>query len=249
MFSYLKSLILRYLLWACFFIANSAYAGLSLPSQLVFADQKEILTTLGPGTSSRQLSAPYPLGGYEGFEIGLSRQFISTSNFTEFGDRSASGEDFSYPILTIGKGLFYDIDLFISLVPFAQSKTITHFSTQGRWNFYRAIETPFSLSISGNAGNTTLNNLISIQSYGFDLVGSLYIRDLSLFFGTGFLNSSGVFVGGPYGINKSSETERINIPLTHRILGLDYRFHEYFISAEMDHFETPLYSAKVGMRF
>jgi hypothetical protein len=249
MFSYLKHFLFRCFILSFFLAENSAIAALSLPSQLSFADQKEILTTLGPGTSSRQLSSPYPLGGHEGFEIGLSRQFISTSNFTEFGDRSASGEDFSYPILTIGKGLFYDIDLFINLVPFAQSKTITHFSTQGRWNFFRSKDTPFSLSISGNAGNTTLNNLISIQSYGFDLVGSLYIRELSLFFGTGFLSSSGVFVGGPYGINKSGETEKINVPSSHRILGLDYRFHEYFISAEMDHFESPLYSAKVGMRF
>jgi hypothetical protein len=242
---------LKYLIFTLYFIAtaNFAFAVLSLPQQLTSTDQKEILNLLGPGTSSRQLSSPYPLGGYEGFEIGLSRQFINTSNFTELGDRSASGENFSYPILTMGKGLFYDIDIFISLVPFAQSEMITHFSTQGRWNFYRSKETPFSLSLSGNAGNTTLKNLVSIQSYGIDLVGSFYIRELSLFFGTGFLSSSGVFVGGPSGINKSGETEKLNMLLSHRILGIDYRLQKYFVSAELDHFESPLYSAKVGFRF
>lgn len=231
------------------FLAMQAFAGLSLPEQMTSIDRRQTLEALGPGTSARILSAPYPLGGYEGFEVGISRHFINTDIFQNLGSGVSSQKEFSYPILSLGKGLFYDVDIYVNLVPFAQSETITHFSALARWNFFRFENWPALISLVPQMGTTTLNNSISIENSGYDLIGSLFVDNLSLFFGFGNLTSVGQFIGGPSGTTDSGNTEVEKIASGHSLVGIDLRLKRYFLAGQIDRYTTNFYSLKLGYRF
>lgn len=230
-------------------LSQFVWATFDIPTQLSDKDERDILKNIGPGTAARLLSAPFPLGGFEGLEVGLSRQAIPLDNLQHLGNGTEPQSELSYPILTIGKGLFNNIDMFLSLIPFAQSSSLTHFSSQVRIQHWSSLTSPFIISSAWHAGYSTLKNEINFQNYGFDVLGTFYFRTACLYFGVGTLFSNGRFIGGVDGITKSQDTDIVTATFAHRVLGFDYRINEYFIALETDSYDKPFYSVKLGYRF
>ena len=56
-----------------FFLCGVA-AAFDIPKGLSESDRREIILTLGLNSATKMLDNPYPLGGFSGFEIGLSQQ-------------------------------------------------------------------------------------------------------------------------------------------------------------------------------
>src|SRR5665213_698791 len=104
--------------WICIlliFTGLEAWA-FDIPSGLNQSDRREIIRTLGLNTATKMLDNPYPLGGFSGFEIGLSMELIDIKDIRRLccapgtaGCRNTgySDEDqLRYSRITIGKGLF-----------------------------------------------------------------------------------------------------------------------------------------------
>lgn len=235
--------------------SSPSFGKIIFPTSMDQQDRRRALEFLGPATSSRMLSTPYPLGGWEGFEVGLSRHYVPMSHLKDVDNAFEDQRDIEYPILTLGKGLFYDFDLFLSLVPMIQSEAVNHFSTQIRHQFWQSNEGSLRLSGLLYAGTTTLNNQINMQSYGFDALATLTIDKVSMYLGLGSSFNNGRFIGGPNGIVapqegsvEPSSTAIETITLPHQLVGLEWPIENFFFAIEVDRFKIPYYSMKLGYR-
>jgi hypothetical protein len=230
------------------FFTTLAVAKFKMPAQMNAGDRTTALQILGPATSNRLLSTSYPLGGSHGFEVSLSHHYVPCSYLSELGDKSGSTQDYEYPMVTMGKGLFYNLDLFLSFVPMTQNDFLDHFSTQLRYQFWQSESQLFRLSSLIYAGTSTLNNQMTMQSYGYDIVGTTTIDRVSLFVGVGTSFNNGRFIGGFKGITDSLNTETVTATLAHQLIGVEWPIDDFFIAGEVDRYKIPYYSVKAGYR-
>lgn len=231
-----------------FIVALLSEAKINIPQSMDQKQRRDTLQILGPATSTRLLSSPYPLGGWDGFEVGISRHYVPMSYLSEIDKSLTFQRDIEYPILTIGKGLYYDFDLFLSIVPMIQTEAVNHFSTQIRHQFWQSEESLFKMSGLIYVGTTTLNNQLNMQSYGFDLLGNMTIEKVSIFMGLGTSFNNGRFIGGAQGITDSQKTEVETLTLAHQLVGIEWPIDNFFLAAQVDRFKIPYYSIKLGYR-
>src|SRR5580692_1102541 len=110
--------------WLCLLLTFYAVTAgaFDIPSGLLQPDRQQIVRTLGFDTATKMLDNPYPLGGFSGFEVGLSMEYIDIRDIRTLGcapgsagcrNTSISDEtELRYSRLTIGKGLYDDVDVF-----------------------------------------------------------------------------------------------------------------------------------------
>jgi hypothetical protein len=225
-----------------------AHARFHLPRQLSESDRKTALNIMGPATNPRLLSSSYPLGGWQGLEIGISRQYVPASYLNSLGDQSDPRSDFDFPMLTFGKGLYSNFDLFLSFVPMVQGDSITHASAQVRHQFWQSPKDIFRVVGVLHTGTTNLANQMDIQSYGFNVVGTTTIDRISLFIGLGASSWHGTFIGGNKGVTNSLDSEKATTLMAHELIGFEWPIGNYFVSAEVDRYDSPYYSMKFGYR-
>jgi len=236
------------LLFLFFFTTHSVLAGPLLPAQMDQSKMKKVLKVLGPATSSTPLSSPYPLGGWEGFEVGISKHYLPWSYLSEVDQTVGDQKDLDFHLLTIGKGLFYNFDLFLSIIPIIKSEALNYFSTQLRYQFWASENRIFYLSGIFFAGTSTINNQLNMQNNGLDFLGTITLDRVSIFLGIGRLFSTGRFIGGASGITASQATETERLTLSHQLVGIEWPIGNFFIAAEADRYTIPYYSIKLGYR-
>ncbi len=230
-------------------IPSLSWATIDIPQNLTKSDREESLRILGFGTSNKVLSDPYPLGGYSGLEFGISVSSVPTDELKNLGSKlGAAQSDVSYSSISIGKGLYNNVDVFINITPYLQTIQMSQFGGQLRWSFYQADNLPLSLSLllSGNSSN--IGNQLSVRTIGADVVGAINVNRVALFSGLGSVTSSGDFLGGPRGITDSGYQESESVTGLHILLGVNVRLTDFFISAEVDHYRDTVFSGKLGMR-
>lgn len=228
--------------------SRQAFTKVLLPDQMTQGEMRKVLQILGPATGSTPLSSPYPLGGWEGFEIGISKHYLPWSYLSEVDPLVAEQKDLEYPLITLGKGLFYDFDLFLSITPILKSDVVNYFSTHLRYQFWNSQNKVLRLSALIFAGTANVNNQLNMQNNGFDLIGTITLDRVSIFAGVGSLVSNGRFIGGQTGITASKNTEAERIFLTHQLVGIEWPIGNFFIAAEADRYAIPYYSVKLGYR-
>lgn len=232
-----------------FFSTTVSLAQTVLPRQLSAADRVRALEILGFGTAPKVLSNPYPLGGYSGVEVGLSSEFIQSEDLASLGSKAPSSQEFNFYNLSLGKGLFYNVDTHFYFTPFMQSEKIQSFGGQLRWGFYEARFFPLSLSANIYGGGANFSNLINVTTYGADLIGTVNMDDVAIYFGLGTLRAVGNFVGGADGINDVIESKQEEASATHTLFGISIDFSKIFIALEFDRYVDSVYSGKIGVRF
>ncbi|MEK2689953.1 hypothetical protein AAAA73_12755 [Bdellovibrio sp. GT3] len=231
-----------------FFCAHS-YAATQLPRNLDVGDQNRTLEILGYGSSSKILGDPYPLGGYSGVEVGVSSQFIPVSDLATLGSGTTEKGEMSYYTITLGKGLFYNIDTFVYFSPAIQTEEMQNFGAQIRWGFYEASFFPISFSTMIYAGGANFQNLVNIATTGWDLIGTVNMENVALYFGGGRVRAQGTFIGGSAGITASGNTESRDITDNHTFFGVNIEISKAFIALEVDRYTDSVYSGKLGFRF
>jgi hypothetical protein len=204
---------------------------------------------LGFGSAGKILDDPYPLGGYSGVEIGVSTQFIPTEDLSNLGAGTEDKGELTYYSLSLGKGLFYNIDTFVYFTPSFQSEELQSFGGQLRWGFYEASFFPISFSAMIYAGGANFQNLINITTSGWDLIGTVNMEDLALYFGAGSIRANGTFIGGADGITASTNTEKRDITEDHTFFGVNIGISKAFIALQVDRYSDSVYSGKLGYRF
>jgi hypothetical protein len=231
-------------------LISQSTLGMSLPRNLTVPDQKRALEILGFGTAGKLLDNPYPLGGYSGLEIGLATEYVPIDDLSTLGDTTPDKGELNYYTLTLGKGLYYNIDTQLYFTPFVQGDdSVSNFGGHVRWGFYEAVFFPISFSAMLSAGGSNFSNLINVSTIGADLLATVNIENLALYFGGGRVRAIGTFIGGADGITADQKTVEQDIVEDHSLFGVNIRFDKMFVAFEIDRYTDSVYSGKIGLRF
>lgn len=242
--------MLRILITVFIFVfSTSSWAAMSFPKNLSASDRETALSILGFGTASKLLSSPYPLGGFHGVEVGMTSEYIPLADLAGLGSKSTSKTDLNYFNIMLGKGLFYNVDVFVQFIPMPQDESLSGFGGQLRWSFYETKFMPAALSLVVHGTATNMDNVLGAETTGVDLVGSVNMRDVSLFFGAGQARSVGTFIGGTDGITDTGKTETADVHSPHTIFGISIKMSNVFIALEVDRYVQSTYAGKLGVRF
>lgn len=232
-----------------FFFAFQSYAIKDLPKNLSPADQSRALEILGFGSASKTLNNPYPMGGYQGVELGVSTEFIPLDDLSALGNGSSDKGEFNYYTLTFGKGLYYNVDAFLYFTPALQSDEFQNFGAQVRWGFYEFKFFPLTLSALLYGGGANFSNLINISTFGTDLLATVNIENVAIYAGVGSIRAVGKFIGNAGGITASGKTEERDLVETHTVFGINIGISKMFVAMEIDRYTDTVYSGKLGVRF
>ncbi len=244
-----------------FFLAQSASAVV-IPKDLDRSDRDQVIRLLGLSTSTKLLTNPFPLGGYSGFEVGVSLELIDIRDLAELGVTSTDGDrELRFPRLTIGKGLYNNLDLFLNFAPQTAGSELTSFGGALRYSFYEAQFLPVNVSLNINADHVNVNDQFESTTLGAQLVAGLYIDQFSLYMGVGQLRSSGTFIAGNFAdedvtvnitdpdVNQASKTVDQTVNQIHTMAGVTVHLDDFFVAAQIDRYPDPVYSGRLGMRF
>lgn len=243
------------------FIAVSAEALLELPHDLNKSDRKQMLRTLGFGTTGKSLSNPYPLGGYSGVDIGMAIEVVPTQDLSTLGSSSSRQylSEFSYPKIIIGKGLYSNVDVYVHFIPFSESRGISDYGCLVRWAFFEGTFLPATLSLNLHTNSVNISNLFTNQSSGVDLVAGFNADGFSIYAGTGAVIAKGTFIGGDKGItelepdpatgNMSRPTATEEEYSNHYFVGTTVNFASLYFSFQIDRYVQSIYAVAVGLRF
>lgn len=232
-----------------FVFSWQAPAAMIMPKNLNPTEREAALGILGFGAASKLLSSPYPMGGYDGVEVGVSSEYIPLADVASLGNKSTSRSDLNYLSVTFGKGLYYNVDLLLNFIPMPQDESISGFGGQIRWGFYETKFMPAALSLVFHGAATNFNNLLGAHTSGADLIASVNMRDVSLFFGAGQARSVGTFVGGTNGVTDTGSTEATDVSSPHTVFGISIKMSNVFVALEVDRYVQSTYAGKMGLRF
>ena len=247
----MKPMISRGLFLFILLASATARATLQIPTSLTHDDREQALRIVGLGTGEKLLSDPYPLGGYSGFELGLSLENLPTDTLARLGAKLASPqEDITYPKLTIGKGVYNNLDFFIQFTPYRRVDELTQFGGMVRWGFYQGELFPFSTSLLVHANSSNISNVLITRTYGADLMAGVSVGQVSIFGGAGLMQSYGSFTGGVNGVTASTFSESETVFGFHSFVGANIRLLEKaFVAVQLDRTEVAVISGNLGVRF
>lgn len=235
---------MKYLL-ICLFISFQASAAL-VSSNLSESDRDKVLRTLGNSSSLKILGDPYPLGGYSGFELGLSIETVSTDSFVDLGDGSAGGKLLTYPVVSIGKGLYENLDLFVNFSLFGTENRVGTYGGILRWGFFESKTIPLTLSLSLQSLSNNFDNQITGELYGGMINVGLNFNNSSYYLGLGKVNAQAEFAKE---IVDSPNQEKAESSDTHFKVGAVWHFSPYFVSLELNRYYISHFTGKIGLRF
>ena len=229
---------------------SSAWASLEIPKNLTEVDRTKATEILGLSSATKLLGNPYPLGGFSGVEIGYSTEIISTSELSRLGGKAPSQGETSYQVLSVGKGLYNNIDVFVQFIPETQEEAIWGYGGQLRWGFLQAEYLPAYLTLVISANSTSFQNKVSVVAQSTDLVVGFNVEDVTLYTGLGVVRAIGTFVGGAAnGITDTGNTAQADVSEPHYLAGVNLKVSKAFLAMEIDRYTKATYSAKLGIRF
>jgi hypothetical protein len=214
------------------------------------------------------LSNPYPLGGYSGFEVGLSMEFIDTRDLRRLGCTPNGGScpdyhddsEWRYSRLTIGKGLYDDIDIFFSMMTPLGGVRTSDYGGMLRWSFYQAEFLPINLSLILHANQLNYADTFMDRNIGGELLAGVNVDNFAVYFGGGLLESTGTFIScasgdtcavDPSDVGVNADTHHVSHTVhdTHTVVGFSLHYLNLFTAAQVDRYSDAVYSMKVGLRF
>ena len=241
---------LLFILWSTLAIPFHAWAAIQIPQTMDKTDRTEALRIIGLGSSSKILSDPYPLGGYAGFEAGFSVESLPAEDLGRLGaGLEAPQQDVALPKLTIGKGVYNNVDLFLQFTPYTPQDEFSLYGGMVRWGFYQAATLPFSLSALVHATSINVANKMTTHSHGVDLIGGVNVENVALFTGIGAIEATGTFIGGAANTTDTGVQEKEFVSGTHTLIGAKIGFQKAFIALQVDRYTVTVFGAKFGVRF
>lgn len=238
------------LFFVCILSAKSLFAAkLEIPKSLNSIDRRAALEVLGTGSQLRLMGDPYPLGGYWGIDLGVSRDAIPTSSLSELGTQTSLKKEVGIWSITLGKGLYYNVDAFLNFVPFGQEDQVSSFGGGLRWLFYEMSYRPIYFSLQGGANSASFQNLINFSNQSLEVLASMVQKDLTFYTGLGVIRSTGIFIGGVKGVTQDSTTQLEALSSERIILGVSYRWKDFYGAVQVDRAILANYALKAGYRF
>jgi hypothetical protein len=249
-------------------------AAFEIPKGLSATDRREVVRTIGMNSAPKALSNPYPLGGYSGFEVGYSMEVVNIRDIRRIGCEPGSlgcdnkeysdQSEWRYSRLTVGKGLYNDIDLFLFYMPPTGNVRASDYGGQVRWSFYQAAFLPVNLSAVAYFNSLNFDDTFMNRNLGAELMAGVNVNNFALYFGGGMVNSRGTFIGKDSGgtcrenctvdpsdseLNSTSRTVTDSVSESHTFVGFSLHYQNLFAAAQVDRYRDAVYSAKLGLRF
>jgi hypothetical protein len=235
-------------------LTPSAFGIIQLPKNMTQTDRQEALRIIGFGTANKILTDPFPLGGYSGFDLGLSIENLPTDDLSRLGSRLTTPQtDASYTRLILGKGLYNDVDLYFEFIPYSQKNEISQYGGLIRWNVVRANRLPLSMSFVVHTNTSNISNLVITQAIGAEMVFGLNAGPVAIYTILGQTQVNGRFLGGPTsGITDDGGAQDDRVAGTHIGAGLVIsswsRSFPLYLAFQMDRFNVTVFSGKIGLR-
>lgn len=245
-----------------------------IPKGLNETDRNEIVRTLGLNVATKTLNNPYPLGGYSGFEIGYSIEYISIRDIRRTGcepgtpgcaNKKYSDEtEWRFTRLTVGKGLYNDIDVFFHFIPPIGNGHVTDYGGYVRWSFYQATFLPINISALAQFDQLNFNNTFLNRNLGAGLMVGVNVENFAIYFGGGHIQAVGTFIGkntsgdceanctvdpDDTAVDTYSRTATNKVSTLYTVVGLSLHYDNLFVAAEVDRYHDAVYSLKAGLRF
>jgi hypothetical protein len=258
------------LLLLLFALTTTSARALQLPKGLSKADREEVVETIGMGAATKMLTSPYPLGGYSGFEIGFSLEFIDVRDVNRLGCAVGSpgcantsisdNDEFRFSRLSIGKGIYHDIDIFFQFAPPIGGTNISDYGAAVRWAFYQTEFLPITFSAVVHANMMNLQDDFINQNIGAELIAGITVDNFALYAGVGQIWSQGTFQVGnsgngtvdpsdPDAIQSATGEVTEKTTETHTLVGISLTYENLFAAAEVNHYRDSVYGIKLGVRF
>lgn len=233
----------------CFLFSLFATAKVDLPRNLSSADRHRAVQVLGYGSAPKLISSPYPLGGYKGVEVAVSTEIISLKELAKLGSGSNNDGRMTFNTLSLGKGLFYNVDGYVYFTPFNQNGDVQTYGAQLKWAFYEMKGLPVAFSFMVYGGGANFSNVLDVATLGGDFIVTLTTDLFSVYGGLGNVRAIGKFVGGPAGLTDSATEVTEDIANGHTFLGIHFQYSQFFVAGQVDIYSDTFYGIKVGMRF
>ncbi len=256
LFIYRNSFFSLSALCLALFFSNGARA-FSIPTNLKNSQLTTLSNALGHGTSNKFLSNPYPLGGFSGVELGVGAEFINTSDFSSLGSGSATQSSVEVDRLSIGKGLYGGLDIFLNFIPFSGANEVSSYGASIKWTFFEGQFLPLTLSTLVHYDSINFGDQFMSEDYGADLIAGINVNHVSLYMGGGTISGRHVFSKSILDLTDvannsdlSDNRSLVNVDhQTHGLIGVQTEISNFFLAAEIDRYANPVYSAKLGLRY
>ena len=244
----------------CFLVLLLPFSAkaLELPHNLSKYERQYVVKNLGVASSTKVLANPYPLGGYLGLEVGLSYTYIKTEELSRLGSKNSTEPQLGIADVSIGKGLYDNVDVFFNFSPTNFVSKTSSFGGMVKWGFYQAKFIPLNFSLLVHANTFHLGNQYVNETVGLEVLAGLNVDNIALYVGGGQLHGEGLFVGGSGtdsvldptadDIDASTQTSKEIVGINHIYLGLSINVSELFFAVQIDRYDEPILSGKVGIR-
>lgn len=245
----------RLLFLFIFFGLYQPIQALTIPTGLDKSEVDLVVQTLGLNTSNKLLSNPFPLGGYTGFEVGITFEFINTSDLSLLGNTTTPQDNLTYPRITVGKGVYNNVDFFINFIPFNDKDAISEYGGLVKWGVYQADLLPICVSLIVHSNVINFNDQFTNQNFGVELISGIYVNKFSLYVGAGQVQASGTLLSSLVDMSdpnitlESDQTFKNSQTQVHSFIGMNMDFKNVFLAAQIDRYERPVYSVKLGLKF
>ena len=251
----------------------SAHA-FEIPKGLTSSDRNEVVRTVGLNSANKLLTNPYPLGGYSGFEIGYSMEFVNVRDIRRLGctpgapgcanTQYSDDTEWRFSRLTIGKGLYEDVDMFFSFIPPTGPDRVSDYGGFLRWSFFQAQFLPINVSALLHYNQLNYEDIFMNRNMGAEILAGVNVDNFALYFGGGVVDAKGTFIGPTAGgvcgddcrvdgndpqLNQNNRTVSNSVRETHTVIGLSLHYENLFAAAQVDRYRDAVYSLKIGMRF
>lgn len=248
--------------------------GFEIPKGLTLSDRQEVVRTMGMNSATKALTNPYPLGGYSGFEVGVSVEFINVRDIQRLGCTPGSAgcantmiqteTEWRYSRLSIAKGLYDDLDIFLNFMLPVGAVRASDYGGMLRWSFYQARFLPINISAIVHANQLNFGDTFINQNFGAEIMFGVNVDNFAMYFGGGQMQAYGTFTGaltsatcredcttnpGDPALNENSRTISERLNQSHMVVGLSMHFGNLFAAAQVDRYRDAVYSLKTGLHY
>lgn len=204
---------------------------------------------IGFGLAPKLLMNPYPLGGHEGYEFGVSAEFLSLEPIADLGSGSSDQGEFTIYNFSVSKGLYRDIDINFQFAPPFQEENIGSYGVSAKFKVWRAEKLPLFATFVLTGGGSQVQSLITSNLVQADLLVSMSIEEIAMYFGFGQSRLVTRFTGGADSLTDDLKSHTLNRDQFHNLFGLSVQVDRIFFAFQLDRYVESIYSTKIGYRF
>lgn len=203
--------------------------------------------SLGFGSAVKMNADPVPLGGYEGFQVSMSRDYINTGSLAGKGVGGSEEPYLASNSLMFGKGFFYDFDAFFHMTT-PQSEDFSSYGSVIRGKLYAFKRFPLVLGGLIHGSLSQASNLFGSNIFGYDFYLFSELSSFILFAGGGQARGTHRFIGGAAGLTGESQDLEVDLLASHVWAGISFRYENWVVAGLTEVYFEPIYSVKIGYK-